>query len=166
MSSLQMAREENGGGVDASQSRSVSDLPSPGASTHSWRRRLIVATMLVTSSVIMAFAWLAHLKLKAELSYGVAILFAWFMVLPEYMLNIKALRMGYGPFTGAQMAAFRLCSGVVAVALVSRFFLDEDLSARKLLGFGVMIVAMLLIALAPKQSSRAGATAVGEDEGS
>ncbi len=80
------------------------------------------------------------------------------------MLNIKALRMGYGPFTGAQMAAFRLCSGVVAVALVSRFFLDEDLSARKLLGFAVMIVAMLLIALAPKVSNGARALTVGENE--
>jgi drug/metabolite transporter (DMT)-like permease len=34
---------------------------------------------------------------------------------------------------------------VVAVALVSRFVLGEALSPRKLLGFGVMILAMVLI---------------------
>ena len=44
------------------------------------------------------------------------------------------------------MAAFRLCSGVICVALVSRFLLGEDLSIRKLFGFGLMIIAMILIA--------------------
>lgn len=116
------------------------------------RDRWLVPVMLFTSSVIMAFAWLGHLKLKNELSYPLAILLAWLLVLPEYMLNIRALRLGYGPFTGAQMAAFRLCSGVVSVALVSRFFLDEELGWRKLLGFGLMIAAMVFIALGKRES--------------
>ena len=93
----------------------------------------------------MAFAWLGHLNLKDELTYVTAIVFAWLLVLPEYALNIKALRLGYGPFTGAQMAAFRLCAGVVSVALVSRYFLGEELSLRKWIGFGLMLVAMVLI---------------------
>ncbi len=44
------------------------------------------------------------------------------------------------------MAAFRLCSGVACVAIVSRLVLEEDLSTRKLLGFGLMAIAMVLIA--------------------
>ncbi len=114
------------------------------------RRNLIfVPIMLFGSSVIMASAWLGHLKLRHQLSYGAAILLAWLMVLPEYVLNIKALRRGYGPFTGAQMAAFRLCSGVVSVAFVSHHFLGEELGWQKLAGFALMIVSMLLIALEP-----------------
>ncbi len=38
-----------------------------------------------------------------------------------------------------------LCSGVVCVALVSRFFLGEALSVRQLVGFGLMVVAIVLI---------------------
>ncbi|HHH29528.1 MAG TPA: small multidrug resistance protein [Polyangiaceae bacterium] len=101
--------------------------------------------MLVGSSLIMALAWLGHLRLKNELSFASATLLAWLLVLPEYALNIKALRMGYGLYSGGQMAALRLASGVVAVAVVSRFVLNEALTLRKLLGFGVMILAMVLI---------------------
>jgi uncharacterized protein (DUF486 family) len=110
-----------------------------------------VPVMLFTSSVIMAFAWLGHLKLKHSVSYGTAILLAWLLVLPEYLLNIKALRIGHGPYTGAQMAAFRLCSGVVSIALVARYFLGEELGLRKLTGFCLMIVAMLFIATGSRE---------------
>ena len=93
----------------------------------------------------MATAWLGHLRLRDDLSFFSATLAAWLLVLPEYALNIKALRMGYGIFTGGQMAALRLSSGVVAVALVSRYLLGEELTPRKLAGFGVMVFAMVLI---------------------
>lgn len=107
-------------------------------------RILLVPVMLFSSSMIMAIAWLGHLKLK-QLPFFWATLFCWLLVLPEYCVNILAIRMGYRVYTGAQMAAFRLCSGVVCVALVSRFLLDEHLGLRKLLGFGLMMIAMVLI---------------------
>jgi uncharacterized protein len=111
--------------------------------------------MLTASSLIMAVAWLGHLRLRNELSFATATLMAWLLVLPEYALNIKALRMGYGLFTGGQMAALRLSSGVVAVALVSRFVLGEPLTTRKLLGFGVMVAAMVLIGSKRENDHRA-----------
>jgi len=40
----------------------------------------------------------------------------------------------------------RLCSGVVCIALVSRYVLGEPLTPRKLAGFALMFVAMALIA--------------------
>ncbi|NEQ66774.1 MAG: DMT family protein [Symploca sp. SIO2D2] len=100
--------------------------------------------MLFVSSTIMAFAWLGHLKFK-ELPFIWATLCCWLLVLPEYFINISAIRLGHQIYTGAQMAAFRLSSGVICVALVSRFLLEEDLSVRKLFGFGLMIIAMVLI---------------------
>ena len=103
----------------------------------------------------MALAWLGHLNFKDELDIVAATALAWLMVLPEYALNIKALRLGYGVYSAAQMAAFRLCTGVIWVALVSRFFLGEQLTTRKLLGFAVMFLAMALIGSARRIDDRA-----------
>lgn len=105
-----------------------------------------VPLMLVASSAIMALAWLGHIRFKEELALPSATFLAWLLVLPEYGLNIGALRMGYGKYTGGEMAAFRLCSGVVWIALVSRYVLDEALTPYKLVGFGLMCAAMWLIA--------------------
>lgn len=107
-------------------------------------RILIVPAMLFLSSLIMAFAWLGHLRFE-ELPFVWATLACWLLVLPEYFLNILAIRIGHKIYTGAQMASFNLSSGVVCVALISRFFLGEHLSPRQLFGFGLMIIAMSLI---------------------
>lgn len=106
---------------------------------------LVVPMMLLLSSAIMATAWLGHLRFKEDLTFWIATLFAWLLVLPEYALNIKALRLGYRYFTGGQMGAFRLCTGVVCIAFVSHYVLGEQLTMQKLLGFGIMIVSMILI---------------------
>jgi len=105
---------------------------------------LLVPLMLFTSSMLMALAWLGHLKFK-HWPFAQALFACWLIVLPEYLMNISAIRIGYRYFSGAQMATFRLCSGVLCVALVSRFVLGEELSDRQLVGFGVMAVAMLLV---------------------
>ena len=106
--------------------------------------KLVVPAMLFASSMVMALAWLGHLRFQ-HISLGIAIFAAWLLVLPEYLINIGALRLGYGTYTGGQMAAFRLSAGVVCVALVSRFVLGEPFTALKILGFAVMLVAMMLI---------------------
>jgi multidrug transporter EmrE-like cation transporter len=43
------------------------------------------------------------------------------------------------------MATFHLSFGVVCVALVSHFILGERLSATQLVGFGLLVVATVLI---------------------
>lgn len=101
--------------------------------------------MLLFSSAIMATAWLGHLRFKEELSFAMATLFAWLLVLPEYALNITALRLGYRKFSGGQMGAFRLCTGVFCIAVVSHYLLGEGLTAQKLTGFGIMAFSMVLI---------------------
>ena len=64
---------------------------------------------------------------------------------PRTKDRVAALRRGYGKYSGGEMAAFRLCSGVVWIALVSRFVLEEALTPYKLIGFVLMCVAMWLI---------------------
>jgi uncharacterized protein (DUF486 family) len=112
--------------------------------------------MLIASSAVMATAWLGHLKFRDQLSLVAATGVAWLIVLPEYALNIAALRWGRPVYSGAQMAAFRLCSGVVCVALVSAFVLGEPLTVRKLVGFGVMLASMALVASARRDEEPIG----------
>ncbi len=105
----------------------------------------IVPVMLVLSSTLMSFAWIGHLKYAESWSYTTALALSWMIVLPEYVLNVAATRMGEGTYSGAQMASFHLASGVVCVALVSRWYLGETLSARQWLGFVFMVLAIVLI---------------------
>ena len=108
-------------------------------------KRILVPVMIAASGAFMAVAWLAHLRYKDRIGFGGALLASWAIVLPEYALNVAATRYGYGLFTGAQMAAFHLCSGVVCVTLVSRFVLGESLGVRQLVGFLFLAVGMLLL---------------------
>lgn len=101
--------------------------------------------MLIASSAIMAMAWIGHLRYKDDLTFWMATLFAWLLVLPEYILNISAIRWGVGTYEPSEMAAMNLSSGVVFIALVSHYVLGEDLTIQQYFGFGLMIVAMILI---------------------
>ncbi len=105
---------------------------------------VLVPSMIFLSGAFMAVAWLAHLRIR---SYGFwpALAMSWAIVLPEYVLNVAATRYGYGTFSGAQMASFHLCSGVVCVALVSRYILGETLAGRQVLGLGLLAIAMVLV---------------------
>ncbi len=105
-----------------------------------------VPILLLLSSVIMALAWLGHLRFQHWRFWG-ALAASWFLVLPEYFLNVFATRWGHDVYTGAQMASLNLSSGVICVALVSHFVLGEELARRQLLGFGLMIVSIGLIVL-------------------
>jgi uncharacterized protein (DUF486 family) len=105
---------------------------------------ILVPVMIFMSSAFMAVAWLGHLRIR-EMSFWIALAMSWAIVLPEYVLNVVATRYGYGTFTGAQMAAFHLASGVVCVTLVSRFILDERISLSQLVGFVLLTLGMILI---------------------
>ena len=105
---------------------------------------IIVPLMLFASSVLMAFAWLGHIRFR-DRSYLTALMASWLLVLPEYVLNITAIRYGHGVFTGGAMAAFNLCSGVFCVAMVARFFLKERLGWSQLSGFVLMALGVVLV---------------------
>lgn len=106
---------------------------------------ILVPLMLLTSSILMALAWLGHLRFK-DSRLPVAIFFSWCLVLPEYVLNVLAIRYGHGTFTGAAMATFNLCTGVACVALVSSMYLRERLTRRQITGFALLAIGMGLVA--------------------
>lgn len=106
---------------------------------------VLVPILLMMSAVMMALAWLGHLRFEDSWSFWVALAVSWALVLPEYALNTAATRWGYGVYSGAQMAAIHLSSGVVCVALVSHFILNEVITTRQFVGLGLMLVSILLI---------------------
>lgn len=105
---------------------------------------ILVPIMLCLSSLLMAFAWLGHVKFPNQ-GFVLALLISWVIVLPEYVLNVSAIRYGHGVYTGGEMAAVNLGTGVLSVALVSRLFLKEHLNNYQLFGFFLMTWAILLV---------------------
>lgn len=105
---------------------------------------IFVPLMACGAGLLMSVAWIGHLKFK-DLPFGKALLISWMMVFPEYILNVSSARWGRGTFTGGQVAAMHLAAGIVAVALVSRFYLGEPLTWTQILGFGLMLVSVMLI---------------------
>lgn len=105
---------------------------------------VLVPLMIFASGAFMAVAWLGHLRIR-QYGFLAALGMSWAIVLPEYVLNVAATRYGYGTFSGAQMASFHLCSGVVCVALVSRFVLGEAIAGKQLAGFALLAAGMVLL---------------------
>lgn len=111
---------------------------------------VLVPLFMFMASVLMALAWLGHLRFREDIGFWTALAMSWMLVLPEYMLNVGATRYGYGVYSGAQMATFHLAFGVICVALVSRFVLGEALTVRQGVGFVLLVVAMVLITHRPE----------------
>lgn len=105
-----------------------------------------VPLMLFASSILMAFAWLGHIRFRHK-GFFFALLVSWFIVLPEYLLNISAIRWGIGTYQPSEMAAMNLSSGVVCVAIVSKLFLGEHLNPRQISGFVLMGFGVILVVL-------------------
>lgn len=106
----------------------------------------IVPLMLFSSSLLMAFAWLGHIRYRHK-GFLFALLSSWFIVLPEYLLNISAIRWGFGTYQPSEMAAMNLSSGVVCVAIVAKIFLGEHLNRRQISGFFMMGLGVMLVVL-------------------
>jgi len=108
--------------------------------------RYLVPLMLLASSVLMSFAWIGHIKYRYK-SFFVALIFSWLLVLPEYLLNVSAIRWGFGTYQPSEMAAINLSTGVLCIAFVSKMFLGEKLSFRKIFGFILMVISVTLVVL-------------------
>lgn len=105
---------------------------------------VLVPLMLLMAGLLMSFAWIGHLRFKS-LTFLTALAMSWSIVLPEYILNVFSVRWGRGTFSGAQMAAMHLGSGVVCVVLISKLFLGETLQWSQLAGFALMGISLALI---------------------
>ena len=111
-------------------------------------KTILVPFMLLIAGLLMSFAWIGHLRFKSW-SFFVALTVSWFLVLPEYLLNVFSVRWGRDVFSGAQMAAIHLGSGVLFVTLIARLHLGETLSWSQYAGFALMAIGIFLIFVRP-----------------
>lgn len=107
-------------------------------------KTVLVPLMLLAAGLLMSFAWIGHLKFKSW-SFLTALAVSWLMVLPEYLLNVFSVRWGREVYSGAQMAAMHLGSGVLFVTLIARLHLGESLRWSQYAGFALMVIAICLI---------------------
>ncbi len=105
---------------------------------------VVVPLMLFVSSILMALAWIGHIRFRHK-GFWFALIVSWLLVLPEYILNVSAMRYGHEVFAAGQMAAMNISSGVICVALVARYFLHEHLTRRQIVGFVLMAVAVTMV---------------------
>jgi len=61
------------------------------------------ALLLVLSNVFMTFAWYAHLRNLRSRPLIIAVAASWGIAFFEYLLQVPANRLGYGPLTLAQL---------------------------------------------------------------
>lgn len=59
--------------------------------------------LLVVSNTFMTFAWYAHLRNLGHKPWMVAALASWSIALFEYLFQVPANRIGYGPLSLAQL---------------------------------------------------------------
>lgn len=66
--------------------------------------RIVVAiALLVVSNTFMTFAWYAHLRNLAHKPWLIAALVSWGIALCEYLFQVPANRIGYGPLSLPQL---------------------------------------------------------------
>ncbi len=100
--------------------------------------------LLAAANLVMNVAWYGHLKYP-HMPVMLAILFAWGIAFFEYSLQVPANRIGHQVFTTTQLKGIQESLSILTFFLVSTFLFGEPVSTRQLLGFGLMIVAAVLI---------------------
>lgn len=100
--------------------------------------------LLLVSNIFMTFAWYGHLKFKHSLLWQV-ILVSWLIAFFEYCFQVPANRIGHGYFSGVELKTIQEVITLMVFCAFSVFYLGEPLRWNHLLGFGLIIVAVMLI---------------------
>jgi uncharacterized protein len=100
--------------------------------------------LLTLSNIFMTFAWYGHLKYKSA-PLWIAIIVSWGIAFFEYCLMVPANRMGHGEFTTAQLKTIQEVITLSVFAVFSIVVLKEDFRWNYLVGFALIIVAVVVI---------------------
>jgi len=92
----------------------------------------------------MTFAWYGHLKYKSSPLWKV-IFISWLIAFFEYCFQVPANRMGHGQFSAAQLKTIQEVITLVIFCAFSVFYLKEGLKWNYLVGFLMIIGAVIFI---------------------
>jgi uncharacterized protein (DUF486 family) len=83
--------------------------------------------LLTLSNVFMTFAWYAHLKELSAKPWIVAALVSWGIALFEYLLQVPANRIGFGPLTLPQLKVMQEAITLTVFVPFAIFYMNQPL---------------------------------------
>nr|WP_257756506.1 DMT family protein [Immundisolibacter cernigliae] len=83
--------------------------------------------LLTLSNVFMTFAWYAHLRELQHKPWLVAALISWGIALFEYLLQVPANRLGYGPLSLAQLKVMQEIIALSVFVPFAVFYMRQPL---------------------------------------
>ncbi len=100
--------------------------------------------LLTISNVFMTFAWYGHLKYKSS-PLWIAIGASWLIAFVEYCFQVPANRLGSYQFSTAQLKTIQEVITLAVFSIFSIYYLKEDFKWNYLVGFLLIIVAVVFI---------------------
>ena len=100
--------------------------------------------LLIASNVFMTFAWYGHLKFTSR-PIWLVVLASWGIAFFEYCLQVPANRIGYGPYSPAQLKTIQEIVTLLVFMGFSVVYLHSPVRWNHLIGFGFMVVAAFFI---------------------
>ncbi|WP_366055857.1 DMT family protein [Immundisolibacter sp.] len=83
--------------------------------------------LLTLSNVFMTFAWYAHLRDLQHKPWLLAALISWGIALFEYLLQVPANRLGYGPLSLAQLKVMQEIIALSVFVPFAVFYMHQPL---------------------------------------
>ena len=100
--------------------------------------------LLTISNVFMTFAWYGHLKYRNSPLFA-AILISWLIAFVEYCFQVPANRLGSYQFSAAQLKTIQEVITLAVFSVFSIYYLKEEFKWNYLVGFLLIIVAVIFI---------------------
>src|SRR5664279_79070 len=138
----QFAKQREKAAASRSFSIALNLFQPSGAIRHHIRMTTIV--LLTLSNIFMTFAWYGHLKYRHTPLFKVIVI-SWLIAFAEYCFQVPANRIGSYEFTTAQLKTIQEVITLTVFSVFSVFYLREPLKWNYLVGFAMMIGAVVVI---------------------
>jgi uncharacterized protein len=100
--------------------------------------------LLTISNIFMTFAWYGHLKFKGVALWKV-ILISWLIAFVEYCFQGPANRIGHTTFSAAQLKTIQEAITLVVFCVFSVAYLGEAVKWNHIVGFMMILGAVVFI---------------------
>lgn len=100
--------------------------------------------LLTISNLFMTFAWYGHLKYRST-NLFLVILVSWGIAFFEYCFQVPANRIGSYQFSAVELKTIQEVITLVVFSAFSVFYLKESLRWNHVLGFALIVGAVVLI---------------------
>lgn len=107
-------------------------------------RQFYPVLLLLISNIFMTFAWYGHLKFKST-ALWVVILASWGIAFLEYCFQVPANRIGHEYFSAPQLKIMQEAITIMVFSIFSIFYLKEDLRWNDVVGFILILLAVVFV---------------------